>query len=72
MKFINAAANVMSGFLRTDWIKMRSAEIRAAHTRRTTSAFAKATADEKRALRAKFRRLIFNDWNSCPFVSIRG
>jgi len=55
----------------TDCTKVQLAGIKAALSRRTPSAFAKATADEKRAPRAKFRRLIFNDWNSCPFVLIR-
>jgi hypothetical protein len=72
MKFINAAANVMNVFLRTGCIKVRLPVIKASQSRRTPSAFAKDTADEKRGLRAKFRRLIFNDWNSCPFVLIRG
>jgi len=56
----------------TDCIKVLLAGIKAAPSRRIPSAFAKATADEKRASRPKFRRLIFNDWNSCPFVLIRG
>jgi hypothetical protein len=53
VKLINAAANVMSVFLRTDCINMRLAGIKPARS-------------------TKFRRLIFNDWNSCLFVFIRG